>query len=131
MQEDTEDRIIELLGDILSVLKYEGITVKREYSKVTYSTPLSQDDYDALDEEIDLDWWFAKYGEDVLPAGYMNQSGIEYSKKELDYLHKRLKEISSVSPEINEGTHLFKSVGKKYCKAEKNTLNCFQCVPIK
>lgn len=119
----------DLLRMILQELQ-EGIHLKREGNdkKYAYRTPLTQEDYDSLDEEIDLDWWLSQYGEAELPAKYMNQSGNPYSKQEKDFLFRRLLEIASTKPEIN-GTHIFTYVGKKYSKAEKNAVNCFACIP--
>lgn len=121
-----------LLSEILAVLS-EGIHVKRENNNAKYaaSSPLTQEDFDSLDEEIDLDWWFTKYGEEPLPAKYMNMSGSPLSKPEKDYMFRRLLDIASVTPEVNGGTHTFQSVGKKYCKTEKNTFSCFACVQVK
>lgn len=122
----------ELLRAVLEELQ-EGLHLKREGNdkKYSYRTPLSQDDYDNLDEEIDLDWWFTSFGDAELPAKYMNQTGVDYSKQEKDYLFRRLLEIASVKPEVNDGTHVFTYVGKKYSKAEKNAVNCFSCVPVR
>lgn len=136
MIEDTKillvlQEILDVQQEMLVLLKEQGIvtTVKREYSKNIYSEPMSQDEKDSLDEEIDLDWWFFTYAEAPHPAKYMDRQNLgEYTKRELDYLHKRLAEIAECTPEVNEGTHVFMNVGKKYCKAEKNTLNCFACV---
>lgn len=123
------DSIMEFQSEILTVLRDEGIKIKKEYSKNTYSAPLTQEDFDDLDEEIDLEWWFEIYGEESQPAKRMNKSGHPFSKKEKDYLHRRLVEIASCIPEVNNGTHTFKFLGKKYCPTDHNTLNCFACVP--
>lgn len=127
--QSTLDAILEVQLEILDVLR-GGLSIKREYSKNTYSSPLTQEDLDTIDEEIDLEWWYQAYGEDYHPAKHMSRSGLPYSKKELDYLHKRLVEIASCTPEVNGGTHTFRAVGKKYCKSERNTFNCFACVPV-
>lgn len=130
------ESILEVQAEILNTLQHNGIAIRREYSKNVHSEPFSQEDKDDLDTEIDLDWWYNKYGEGCLPARYMacsNATGsLEgyYKKRDLDYLHKRLSEIASVMPTVNGGTHVFQAVGKKYCKAERNTLNCFACVPV-
>jgi hypothetical protein len=116
-----------LLSNILEVLS-SGIHVKREGSnKYPAHTPLSQDDMDSLDEEIDLDWWYNTYQTEPHPAKYMNRSGTPLSKQEMDYMFRRLLDISSVKPEV-EG-HEFQMIGKRYCKTEKNTFNCFAFVP--
>lgn len=127
----------DLLREILDRLN-GGLTIKREYSKNIYAEPMTQEEKDEIDEEIDLDWWFTTYGEDVLPAKYMNRQkealdeiGQDYySKRELDYLHKRLAEIAKYLPPNEAKTHVFTAVGKKYCKAEKNSLNCFAFIPV-
>lgn len=121
----------DLLRAILEELQ-EGLHIKRESNgkKYAYRTPLTQDDYNSLDEEIDLEWWFQTFKETPLPAKYMNQSGIEYSKQEKDYMYRRLLDISSVTPAVNNGTHVFRYLGKIWCKEEKNALNCFACVPV-
>lgn len=134
--------LIEGQAEMLQLLREQGITVKREYSKNIYSEPMSQEEKNDLDEEIDLDWWFLTYGEEFYPAKYMDRQKLGYTKRELDYMHKRLAEIADCKPEVNcavdpetgksipgTGTHIFVNVGKKYCKAEKNSLNCFACVP--
>lgn len=120
--------ILEVQIEIMKSLQ-EGILVRREYSKNTYAEPMTQEEKDDLDQEIDLDWWYENYGDAQLPAKYMDRQKVGFSKREIDYLHKRLVEIASYRPEVNGGTHIFMSVGKKYCKAEKNTLNCFACFP--
>lgn len=125
--EELLESILEVQIEIMRSLQ-DGILVRREYSKNTYAEPMSQEEKDDLDQEIDLDWWYENYKEEFRPAKYMDRQKVGYSKRELDYLHKRLVEIAACKPEIN-GTHVFTSVGKKYCKAEKNTLNCFACVP--
>jgi hypothetical protein len=132
----SEDKIVALLeatvelqGEILKVLREEGIAVRREYMKNRYVEPMSQEEKDDLDEDIDLEWWYASYNEGYYPAKYMDRQKIGYSKREVDYMHKRLSEIASMHPEVNGGTHIFHFVGKKYCKAEKNTFNCFACTP--
>ncbi len=135
MIEDTKillvlESLLEVQTEILQLLREDGIAVRREYSKNRYAPPMSDEERDIIDEDIDLDWWFSTYGEDFRPAKYMDRQGLGYSKRELDYMHKRLAEIASMKPEINGGTHTFQNVGKKYCKAEKNTLNCFACVPV-
>lgn len=124
------ESILEVQVDILNTLRDQGITIKREYSKNTYSEPMSQEERDDLDEEIDLEWWYTTYGDAQLPAKYMDRQKVGFSKRELDYMHKRLSEIASLNPTVNGGTHVFKSIGKKYCKADKNTLRCFACVPV-
>lgn len=120
-----------LLSEILGVLS-TGINVKRKGNDEKYaaSSPLTQDDYDSLDEEIDLDWWYSSFGEEPHPAKYMNRSGNPFSKQEMDYMFRRLMDIASVKPEVNNGTHVFSYVGKIYSKADKNTFNCFQCLPV-
>lgn len=122
----------DLLRNLIESLD-QGVHIKRENNndKYTASTPLTQENYDELDQEIDLDWWFEVYGEDYRPAKDMNKSGEPYSKQEKDYLFRRLSEIASLKPEINGGTHTFQSVGKRYSKVEKNTFNCFACVPTR
>lgn len=124
------ESILEVQVDILNILRDQGITIKRTYSKNRYADPITQEERDDLDEEIDLDWWYTTYGDAQLPAKYMDRQKVGFSKRELDYMHKRLSEIASIKPEVNGGTHTFQNVGKKYCKAEKNTLNCFACVPV-
>lgn len=121
-----------LLTEILEVLS-TGIHVKREGNDRKYAaaTPLSQQDYDSLDEEIDLDWWYSSFGEEPHPAKYMNRSGSPFSKQEMDYMFRRLMDIASVRPPVNDGTHTFIYAGKIYSKIDKNTFNCFQCVPAK
>lgn len=126
--EELLEGILEVQIEIMKSLQ-EGILVRREYSKNTYAEPMTQEEKDDLDQEIDLDWWFTTYGEDFHPTKDMDRQKVGFSKRELDYLHKRLVEIASYRPEVNGGTHIFTSVGKKYCKAEKNTLNCFACFP--
>lgn len=120
--------LIQILGELQS-----GLHLKREGNDKKYATrsPLSQDDMDALDEEIDLDFWFEAYGEESLPASYMNQSGEKFSKQEMDYLYRRLLDITSVNPTNEQGTHVFRSVGKIWCKREKNARNCFAFIPVK
>lgn len=124
------ESILEVQVDILNILRDQGITIKREYSKNTYSDPMTQEERDDLDEEIDLEWWYTTYGDAQLPAKYMDRQKVGFSKRELDYMHKRLSEIAKLSPEVNGGTHIFKDVGKKYCKADRNTFNCFACVLV-
>lgn len=134
-----EEKIVDLLQEqnnlLVAILEelQEGLHLKREGNdkKYAFRTPLGQDDFDGLDDEIDLDWWFTSFGEEERPAKYMNQTGEQYSKQEKDYLFRRLTEIASVKPEVNGGTHVFTYVGKKYSKAEKNAVNCFACVPAK
>lgn len=123
------ESILEVQVDILNILRDQGITIKREYSKNTYSDPMTQEEKDDLDEEIDLDWWYTTYGDAQLPARYMDRQKVGFSKRELDYMHKRLSEIAATKPEVNGGTHIFKDLGRTYCKADKNTLRCFACVP--
>lgn len=125
---EENNNLLRLLLDTIS----EGIHVKRQGNDAKYatSTPLNQDDFDSLDEEIDLDWWYEQYREKMLPAKSMNRSGNPFEKREMDHMFRRLLEISSVKPEVNEGSHIFTYVGKKYSKTEKNTFNCFQCVPV-
>lgn len=136
MIEDTKilmtlEAILEVQSEILKILRDDGIAIRREYTKNRYSEPMTDEERDILDEDIDLDWWFLTYGTGFRPAKYMDRQGLGYSKRELDYMHRRLAEIASIKPEVNGGTHTFQNVGKKYCNAEKNTLNCFACVPIK
>lgn len=119
----------ELLREVLDQLQ-GGLTVKREYTKNRHAPAMSEDEKDSLNEEIDLDWWFTHYGEDVLPAKYMDRQKLGFAKREVDYMHKRLAEIAEYKPLNEAGTHIFTSVGKKYCKTEKNTLNCFAFIPI-
>lgn len=121
----------ELLLAILGELQ-SGLHLKRGGNDKKYAsrTPMCQDDMDALDEEIDLDWWFEAYGEESLPASYMNQSGEKFSKQEMDYLYRRLLDITSVNPTNEQGTHVFTSVGKIWCKREKNARNCFAFKPL-
>lgn len=136
---DKQDYIITLLETTNALLSEliekidSGIHIKRSGNNDKYasSSPLSQDDFDALDEEIDLEWWFISFGEENRPARYMNQSGSPLSKQESDYMFRRLLDISSVEPKVNGGTHVFKYIGKKYSPIDKNTFNCFACVPTK
>lgn len=127
--EELLEEILATQNAILTLLREDGISVKREYTKNAYSQPMSQDEKDALDEDIDLEWWFFMYGDLPRPAKYMDRQNLGYNKREVDYMHKRLAEIASTKPEVNGGTHTFQNVGKKYCAPEKNTLNCFACVP--
>ncbi len=127
---ETQRETLEVQAEILKHLRDDGIVVRKEYTWNKYSEPMTQEEKDDLDQDIDLDWWFASFGEESRPAKYMDRQGLGYSKREADYMHKRLAEIASVKPEVNGGTHTFQNVGKKYCKAEKNTLNCFACVPV-
>lgn len=139
MDEDIQQEILyeiritnDLLRNLIETLE-QGVHMKRGNNNDKYAatTPLTQDDYDGLDQEIDLDWWFSSFGEEFHPAKDMNRTGAPYSKQEKDYLFRRLLEISSLKPEVNGGTHTFQSVGKKYSKEEKNTFNCFACIPVK
>lgn len=130
------EQLLQEQNDILRVILEElqsGLHLKRGGNDKKYATrtPLSQDDMDGLDEEIDLDFWFEAYKEESLPASYMNKSGVKFSKQEMDYLYRRLLDISSVNPTNEQGTHVFSSVGKIWCKREKNARNCFAFVPVK
>lgn len=125
------ESILEVQAEILTTLREEGISIRREYSKNRSVPAMSQEEMDMLDEEIDLEWWFTSFGEEPHPAKHMDRQKLGYdSKRELDYIHKRLAEIAATKPEVNNGTHVFVNVGKKYCKTEKNTFNCFACVPV-
>jgi len=129
----------DLLKELISLVRQQNdlleelvdTTKNRARKGQAQNSQLTQDDYDALDEEIDLDWWFQTYGEESLPARFMNRQGLPYSGDESRYMFKRLCEIAYVGESVNNGTHLFKYLGKVYCKREKNTLNCFACVPVK
>lgn len=119
-----------LLAEVLTALQ-DGIKMKRDQkAKYPASTPLSDEDYDALNEEVDIEWWYETHGEEILPAKYMNRQGLPYAKQELDYLFRRLVDIAQGDALVNGGTHQFIFLGKKYCPREKNTLNVFQCVPV-
>lgn len=122
----------ELLEKLVEAVE-QTIPASRRKTETTATgkAALTQDDYDALDKEIDFEWWFQQYGEKPLPARYMNQQGLPYSREESVYLFRRMCEIVRYPPPtVNNGSHVFKYVGKVYCKAEKNTVNCFMCVPI-
>lgn len=126
--------LIQQQNDLLLAILEElqsGLHVKREGNDKKYAprSPLCEDDMNELNEEIDFDAWFSAYGEEALPAHYMNfTSGIEYSKQEKDYLYRRLVEIAGMptKPTNDQGTHEFTSVGKVWCGREKQARNCFQ-----
>lgn len=132
-----EELLVQLIGEVRRLIDTTERVVpasrrKAEQRSAADRSPLSQDDFDSLDSEIDFEWWFETYGEDPLPTKFMNQKGLPYSREELVYLFRRMNELSQYSSLIvNDGTHQFKFVGKVYCKAEKNTVNCFACVPVK
>lgn len=101
-----------------------------------YWTNLGQDEKDALEDEVNLEWWFMNYGEEALPAKYMHAFSATgqnvdtlYTKDEGDYIFQRLKDF--LGEENEQGTHIFKYLGKTWCKREKNARNCFAFVPNK
>ena len=95
-----------------------------------YRDNLGQDEKDALEDEIDLDWWFTNYGEEALPAKYMHAFSATggdinslYTKDEGDYIFSRMKDY--VGEKNLEGTHIFTYHNKVWCKREKNARNCY------
>jgi hypothetical protein len=97
---------------------------------------LTEEEKQSVEYEIDLEWWFMSYGEDPLPAKYMCSSmgtpvpnSNPYSKDEGTYLFNRLTDF--VEEENEAGTHVFKYLGKVWCKRESNARNCFAFVPVK
>lgn len=84
-----------------------------------------------MEGEVNIEQWFETYGEEVLPAKYMNMSGsgIPFTKEEMDCLFALLQEYEHES--LKDGTHTWQYLGKVWCPREKNARNCFACVPIK
>ncbi len=101
-----------------------------------YQAHLGEDEKLALEDEIDLDWWFLSYGEEMLPAKYMHAFSATgqdvdslYTKDEADYIFHRMKDF--LGETNKQGTHVFKYFGKVWCKREKNSRNCFGFVAKK
>lgn len=97
---------------------------------------LTQEERDALNDEVDIDWWFSNYGEEALPAKYMHAFSATggdvdslYEKEEGDYIFSRMKDYVDETNE--QGTHVFTYLGKKWCKREGNARNCFAFMPVK
>lgn len=123
----------DLLRALLEAIE-QGIPAKRAPRKGV-SSSLSQSDKEDLEESMrTLDEWWESFGEEPRPAKYVNSMGIgpevAYLKPEMDWIFNRLLEIVSVEPKNAAGTHVFKYLGKTYCKPEKNTVNCFAFVPV-
>lgn len=139
-----ENEQIEELLKTQIILLSEIVELLTNGTKIRVNPPgrkgfssLSQEARDSVDEEIDLELWHSVYGEECLPAKYMNKTAIEsgeeiedsYSKEEAEYLFNRLQDY--LKEEVNGGSHIFEYVGKVWCKREKNSRNCFACVPKK
>ena len=110
------------------ITRIDNLEADRNQKKKIITDKLTQDDFDAIDNEINFEWWFEKYGESPHPARFMNQQNLPYSREETIYLFSRMKEMSP--QKVNGGTHVFQFAGKVYCKATKSTVNCFACIPI-
>lgn len=122
-----------LLIRILEQLEQGSITKRSGTGKRDI---LSEEDKQSLEYEVDLEWWFMSYGEESLPAKYMCSSmgapapnTNPYRPDESTYIFNRLMDF--VEEENEAGTHVFKYLGKVWCKRESNARNCFAFVPIK
>ncbi len=129
-----------LLLQILEAIEQGSVNQKAGNSspggRKGYQAHLGEDEKIALDDEVDIDWWFMNYGEEALPAKYMHAFSATggdvdslYTKDEGDYIFHRMKDF--LDEENQQGTHVFKYLGKVWCKREGNARNCFAFVPIK
>lgn len=105
-------------------------------------------DQEAVEDLVDLDWWFDTYGEALYPARFMNRDYWRLINwdDELDgpqekwfrglanlaptvhqLLTERLKELDGVL--VNGGTHVWRLVGRKHFLRE-GPQNLFGCVPV-
>jgi hypothetical protein len=126
--ENKLDKIIDLLEELVSLQQRGNSKAKvKPVDTIELATPLTQEDYEALDSEIDPEWWFHKYGEEEHPAKMMNKAGFEFSKDELAYVTKSMKQLDGY--EVNGGTHVFKFIGRQYYKPIRGTTNLYACVP--
>jgi len=116
-----------LLGD---AFPRTSVQARKVRVGTTVQEPLSADDMNSIEDDINIDWWFHTYGEDPHPAKYMDRQGLGYNEAELSYLSASLKDRAQNGEKVSQGTHVFQYVGKKYCKAEKNTVSCFACLPV-
>lgn len=119
-----------LLLRILEQLELGSYGTKRTG---TTRDPLTDEEKQSLEYEVDLEWWFMSYGEEALPAKYMcSTAGTPmpntnpYTKDESTYLFHRLMDF--VEEENEAGTHVFKYINKVWCKRESNSRNCFAFV---
>lgn len=122
-----------LLRNLIEVME-QGVTPIRAGTSVGggrgYSSNLGNDEKLALDDEVDIDWWFLSYGDEALPAKYMHAFSATggdvnslYTKDEGDYIFSRMKDYLGETNQ--QGTHVFTYLGKVWCKREKNARNCF------
>lgn len=102
---------------------------------------------EVIDEMINLDWWYEKYGENEMPAKFMNSEHLavvnwnesEYgpidkvivecaklSRFEVMYLNEKLKELEGT---IVDGSHVWTFTGNKHYKRD-GSQNHFACLPL-
>lgn len=101
----------------------------------------------AVEEMINLEWWLQQYGEDEMPAKFMNSEYFAVvnwneikngpidriivecstlSKFESMYLNKKLKELDG---DVVNGTHIWTFIGRKRFRRD-GIQNHFSCVPL-
>ena len=102
----------------------------------------------AVDQMIDLERWFKEFGEDEMPAKFMNPALVRYLDwnteewgepdayiieesrllpNEARIMSEKLKSLEGEL--VNEGTHVWKFIGMKHYKRD-GPQNHFACVPV-
>lgn len=132
MSEYTDELLVEIRDLLTNLVEiFENNQAGPVLPKRSRALPqLSEEAKQAVIETVNegIDAWFEAYGDEPLPAKFINFSGFPFNKPEKDFVFRKLQEFVGYKNEA--GTHEFKYLGKVYCSRLKNMANCFAFVAI-